>query len=163
VIDEPCSLAESRAESPGSWTTASLVRPGSARLLNLEAGVDAAAARHVVRFYDTDPSLTAAVRDFLDTALRDGGAGAVIASERHRTAVEGSLRDLGIDLSGGRFASLDALQTLTLISVDGMPDPVAFDEVIGGLVARTLARGGPVGIFGEMVSLLLLGQKRTSA
>jgi excisionase family DNA binding protein len=115
-------------------------------------------SEHAVQFYETDDVLLNAVADFLAIALRAGDAAISIATPEHRAGLDARLASHGIDVAGaiaeGRFLSLDALETLAQFMVDGVPDPVRFNDVIGPIVDRAAAGGRQVRAFGEMVNIL---------
>jgi PAS domain S-box-containing protein/excisionase family DNA binding protein len=121
--------------------------------------VDLAKTWHIVRFYEADQTIADAVGEFIGAALAAGDVGIVIATEAHRAAIEEHLQAAGLDTASartsGRFTSLNALETLVRIMVDGKPDQCRFNEIVGSLVARATAGGRRVRIFGEMVGLLL--------
>jgi excisionase family DNA binding protein len=122
-----------------------------------EAHVDAGG--HIVQFYDSDQFLLGAVAEFLGTALRGGDAAILIATEAHRTGIERRLRAHGISLAAaraeGRYAWLDAVETLQQIMPGEQPEPARFAELVGNAIARAVAGGRSVRIFGEMVGLLV--------
>jgi signal transduction histidine kinase len=66
--------------------------------------------------------------------------------------------DLERAIAQGRFVALDAAETLSKFMRNGRPDPAAFTDVVGSIVAGAAsasgARGSPVAVFGEMVALL---------
>jgi anti-sigma regulatory factor (Ser/Thr protein kinase) len=112
---------------------------------------------HIVHFYRDDKDCVESV--FAHVADRVGVSPVVvIATPAHVTALRGRIMDGGFDVerleSDGSMLMLDAAETLAALSVDGRPDAVAFDRVIGGLV-RSLPRSpGSVCAYGEMVALL---------
>jgi hypothetical protein len=63
----------------------------------------------------------------------------------------------GIDIVGAlmreELVCLNALDTLTKIMVDGVPDVIRFAELIGAAVDRTVVRYPRVLLFGEFASL----------
>ncbi len=113
---------------------------------------------HVVQFYESDEYLLDVVARYIGAAIRAGDAGLVIARPDRREALDARLRAAGVDVdaasAGGRYRSLDALETLAAIMDDGMPAPEAFERVIGGLVAEAGRRAPRLRVFGEMVALL---------
>jgi signal transduction histidine kinase len=115
--------------------------------------------RHIVRFYENDTFLTAAVADFLAEGLAAGEPLVVIATAAHREAFTLRLRSKGLDVRRatreGRCAFLDARETLAAFMVGPMPDAERFRAVVGP-VLQGLAAGGeaPVRAYGEMVDLL---------
>ena len=112
---------------------------------------------HVVQFYGHDADLVDVVASYLSAAVLDGDAVIVIATPEHRAAFEAAMAAAGVDAelaaAGGRRIVLDAADTLARFMTDDVPDPAAFDAVVGGLV-RDAASGGPVRAYGEMVALL---------
>ena len=122
---------------------------------------------HFVQFYETDPYLLDTLSDFIGTALGTGDAAIVVATPDHRTGLEERLQADGLDIAAavahGQYISLDARQTLTLLMVDGRPDPQRFEDIIGGIVARAALGGLQVRIFGEMVGLLAMEGNRAAA
>src|SRR4051794_14667467 len=110
-------------------------------------------AEHVVQFYEADASFVQAAADFIGAGLRAGEVGLVVVTPAHRADLEQRLRAECPDLLG-RYEALDAAETLARLMADGLPDPVRFADVIGGLVARAAVGDGRVRIVGEMVALL---------
>jgi anti-sigma regulatory factor (Ser/Thr protein kinase) len=94
---------------------------------------------------------------YLGAALVAGDAVIVIAAPRHRVAFRTGLAGVGVDVEAAarddRLHLVDAEEALSRIMVDGAPDPVAFDAVVGSLVRRAGATRG-VRAYGEMVALL---------
>ena len=119
---------------------------------------DLAAAEHFAQFYEADRYLIDAVSDFIGTALREGNAGVVVATPRHREALADQLLAQGVDLGTSaaedRYIALDAAETLATFMADGTPDPQRFADVIGTLVRRATQDQRRVRVFGEMVALL---------
>jgi anti-sigma regulatory factor (Ser/Thr protein kinase) len=113
---------------------------------------------HLVRFYERDADLVDWVGGTVLRAVGAGEAAVVIASEEHRHGFEAYAASAGIELSRarreGRYADLDARETLTAIMPGGRLDRDAFDQVVGALVREATARGRSVRAFGEMVALL---------
>ncbi|MFJ4653304.1 MEDS domain-containing protein [Nocardia sp. NPDC088792] len=113
---------------------------------------------HVVNVYDAERDLVEDVSSFLAEGLAADGAVVVIATAPHRDALARGLVERGIDLHdavvGGRYHSLDAVETLASFTVDGMLNRDRFFEVIGGVLAVAGAGDRPVRAFGEMVALL---------
>jgi len=120
---------------------------------------DLAKTGPIVRYYEADQTLVDAVGEFIGAALAADDLGIVIATEAHRADIEAHLQAAGLDTTSartrGRFISLNALETLARIMVDGKPDQSHFGEIVGSLVSRATASGRQVRIFGEMVGLLL--------
>lgn len=112
-------------------------------------------ADHFVQFYEDDGLLIEQVAEYIDSALRAGDAGIVLATPLHREQLSSRLRGLGPRGSGELFM-LDADETLARILRHGRPDEALFGTVVGGAVVRA-AQGGArkVHLFGEMVALLV--------
>jgi hypothetical protein len=112
---------------------------------------------HVVQFYDEETRLASAVGLHLAEGLRRGEVAVVIASPAHTALIEDQLAQCGIDLPAageeGRYVALDAAAALAELMDGDLPDPVRFDDAIGGVIRSALERG-PVRAFGEMVALL---------
>ena len=112
---------------------------------------------HRVAFYDTAAELVDVVVGSVRPAVRDGAA-VVVATADHRQAVTAALGTAGVDTTAavrsGRLVLLDAGETLARFLVDGTPDPPAFESVIGGVLERAAQAGGPVRVYGEMVTVL---------
>ncbi len=126
---------------------------------------------HTVQFYSNETFLVDAINEFIGASLLAGGAGIVVATERHRDLLAQRLMERGLDLAEaskqGRYISLDIDNTLGKILVDGWPDEIRFAELMGDLIEGAgLMAGGDrreVAIFQEMVSLLLAKGKCDAA
>jgi hypothetical protein len=112
----------------------------------------------VVQFYRRDAELLARIGADVAGSLLAGGAAVVVASARHRAALEGALSAHGVDLAGGRAAGLlyvaDAEEVLGRFLVQGHPDPRRFLDVARQLINEAAAGGRPVYVYGEMVAVL---------
>lgn len=115
-------------------------------------------ARHVVAVYDDDDELVSAGAAFLDEALVQGGAAAVIANAAHRPALDCALAARGHSLhaliASGRYRSFDAAATLAEFMSGDRPDPAEFASAVGSVLDDLAPPGGPIRLFGEMVGLL---------
>ena len=115
-------------------------------------------SEHYVQLYESDLVIVDAVGKFISSALHVGEPAVVIATEPHRDGIEKWCRAHGLDLAtasaDGRFVSLDAAETLSRFMVGETPDPLRFEDVVGGLVERVSKPGRPARMFGEMVGLL---------
>jgi PAS domain S-box-containing protein len=118
---------------------------------------------HTVQFYAEDEVLLDGVSRFIGTALDAGDAAIVIAKTSHREGLTRRLTARGLDVAKvagqERYISLDAAETLSKITVDGLPDRALFANLIGGHIERarsaaTEHKQSPVAIFGEMVAQL---------
>jgi signal transduction histidine kinase len=128
---------------------------------------DIAVNGHAVQFYEHESYLLDSLTDYIGSALSATGAGIVIATPPHRDGVAQRLTALGLDVVGagaqGRYVALDARDTLTLLMVDGWPDPARFDDTIGTLMSKTRERAPQIHAFGEMVALLWAEGNREAA
>jgi CheY-like chemotaxis protein len=118
--------------------------------------------RHEVLFYSDDIILLDSVTRFIAAPLQAGNAAIVLATKSHRDSLRQRLKAEGVNTDGtleqGTYISLDAVDTLSTIMVNGLPDPVLFFRGIGGLIeaaAKAAKSKQPqVVVFGEAVALL---------
>jgi signal transduction histidine kinase len=126
---------------------------------------------HGVQFYSQDKFLLEELSEYIGNALRAGKPAVVVATETHRNGLLQWLTaqslDVALLLEQGRLVVADAAQLLAMFMQDGWPDEDRFNDVVGGIVARTLACPGiahpQVAIFGEMVALLWADGKTEAA
>jgi hypothetical protein len=115
------------------------------------------ASEHHLQLFDSSKSLADAVGVFLVAGFARGEPLLIVATPQHRELLTRRLEDAGINVREAELASrlvmLDAEQTLDKVMRQSMANPVAFDEVIGTLVAR-IANDRRVCIYGEMVDVL---------
>ena len=101
------------------------------------------------------------------TALDQGNAVVSIAIGTHRRLLETQLAVRGINvvdaLRTGRYVSLDALEALSMIMIDGHLDVIRFAEVIGAPIDRAAEQHGCVLIFGDLVPPMHAAGKHTGA
>jgi len=90
---------------------------------------------HFVRFYDDDTYLLREVAEYIDAALRAGGAGIVIATPEHLAGLHGRLAGFGTAWYPGELITLDARETLARFVVEGWPDETRFFDVVGSVAA----------------------------
>jgi hypothetical protein len=113
---------------------------------------------YVVGFYDTERELARLVGGYLAEGLRTGESVIVVASAAHQRAFAARLAELRVDAAAasaaGRLLTVDAATTMRTFLTGDHPDPAGFEAVIGGLIQRAGAAGGPVRVYGEMVALL---------
>ena len=108
---------------------------------------------------------------FVGAALGTGDSAVVIATVDHRHRLAERLQLGGFDtqrlVKKGRYITLDAAETLSKITVDGMPDPGRFNQVMQGVITRAQASAKGVeprlAVYGEMVALLWLEGKLDAA
>ena len=112
---------------------------------------------HFVQFYEQDDFLVQSICTFFESGLRKDDSAIVIATPEHRAALEKHLhRVVNLDAAraSGQYIALDAATALAAFMVDGLPDETLFNETIGGLVRKSIARHGKLRAFGEMVAQL---------
>jgi DNA-binding NarL/FixJ family response regulator len=120
------------------------------------------ARRHEVAFCSDERQFLDHLTLFIGTALKDGNAAIVAATESHRIMLTPRLRAYGVDIAGaierGRYLAFDAADALSTFIVNGMPDPALFMKTFANLIltAASVAEAGHprVAIFGECVHLL---------
>jgi hypothetical protein len=115
---------------------------------------------HVVQLYGTDDRLlTENVCRYLGEGLKRGDGLVVIATAAHRGSFVRKLREergYSRAVLEGRLVFLDAEATLARFMVDGEPDRVRFESIIGEALQGVRSRAVHTGIraYGEMVGVL---------
>ncbi|HEX4922398.1 MAG TPA: MEDS domain-containing protein, partial [Candidatus Bathyarchaeia archaeon] len=117
---------------------------------------------HEVTFYSDDEQFLDDVTVFIGTALKDGNAAIVAATESHRIKLIARLQAYGLDMAGaierGRYLAFDAADALSTFIVNGMPDPALFMKTFQSLILTAVTTADTehprVAIFGECVHLL---------
>jgi hypothetical protein len=115
-----------------------------------------------VQFYSDDSVFFKSTSRFMADALMAADAAIVLATKSHREGLVQRLKSDGFDIDGaiqhGSYISVDAVDTLSSIMVNGVPDPVRFAAGLGVLLeaaAKAADTENPrVAIFGECVGLL---------
>lgn len=124
--------------------------------LDLQRVVQRLASRGV-GIYETDAELIAGAGGYVADGAHAGAVAIVIATEAHRKAFEGCLRDTGVDVAAGldegTVVSLDAAATLARFSATGASIGMPSSRSSGPSCA-VAATGRPVCAYGEMVALL---------
>jgi signal transduction histidine kinase len=119
-------------------------------------------ADHVVHFYSDENFLLDPLSRFVGTALGAGDGAVVIARQSLLQALTLRLKANGLDslcaARQGRFAALEASETLAKFMIDGMPDARLFVSAVGSVIAKVQAAlktgNNHVAAFGEMVAIL---------
>jgi len=127
--------------------------------------------QHGVQFYSQDKFLLEELSEYIGSALRAGDAAVVVATDAHRNGLLQWLTSQGLDIAGlieqGRVLITDAAELLSQFMADGWPNQERFNDVVGTIVAKALARvvrAQPrVAVFGEMVALLWAEGKTDAA
>ena len=114
-------------------------------------------SEHHLQLFDSSKSLVETVSAFLLDGFRRGEPLLLAVTPEHRELLTRKLEDGGVSIREAMMASrlviVDAAQTLGKFMRQDVPSRIAFDEVVGTLVAR-LAEKGRVCIYGEMVNVL---------
>lgn len=114
-------------------------------------------SEHHLQLFDSSKSLAETVSAFLMAGFHRGEPLLVVATPEHRELLTRCLAESGLNIREAilakRLVMLDAAQTLDKFMRGDVPSPIAFDEVVGTLVAQ-LANGRRVCIYGEMVDVL---------
>lgn len=115
---------------------------------------------HAVQFYKDDASLTSIVAGFLAEGFAKGDPAVVIATPKHRAAIEKDLRSRSLNVGElkriGDLVVLDARQTLAAFMVDGMPHAATFQHVVGQTMNQLCSgrRNCVIHAYGELVNVL---------
>ncbi|HUS69080.1 MAG TPA: ATP-binding protein [Kofleriaceae bacterium] len=114
---------------------------------------------HVVQFYDDAAFLADAITRYIGDGITAGHPAVLIARPEHRKAVLDRLGSQPLDVerlcAAGHLVLLDAEETLARFMIDGAPDRLRFEEVVGTLVEELGRRGaGTPRAYGEMVDIL---------
>jgi DNA-binding NarL/FixJ family response regulator len=136
-----------------------------------DTSAEKAPRSHEVLFYSDDTVLLDSVTRLIAPVLRAGNAAIVLATKSHRDSLLQRLKAEGVDTDGalqrGTYISLDAVDALSTIMVNGLPDPVRFFGCIGGFIeaaAKAAKSEQPqVVMFGEAVALLQAEGKADAA
>jgi hypothetical protein len=117
---------------------------------------------HGVQFYATDDHLIDLLARYIGTALVTCEVGFILATKKHRLALEKRLKACGLDVAvarrQGRYIAPEATSTLRKFMSHGWPDEDRFKNFIGGLIDRIAgpATGQPRRIYAfcELVAVL---------
>lgn len=113
---------------------------------------------HYVHFHETEADLVDNLCRFLVPALRPQHAAVVVATAEHIAALRvraGTFRlDLAAAEATGQFVALDAMEVLSRIMVDGLPDNTRFHVIVQRILKRVATKHPHLHIYGEMVALL---------
>jgi PAS domain S-box-containing protein len=134
-----------------------------------EAASTRPGADHLVRFYEDDAFLTAAVTKFVTEGLGAGDFVTIIATELHGQMFVRQLEAEGVEVgrarASGQLVLVDAHETLSKFMRGGEPDRGLFESEVGGLIAKQAhaAGGQRLRAYGEMVDVLWKGGERSAA
>lgn len=100
--------------------------------------------RHEVQFYSSDSALLESFARFIRNALKSHTAVVVLATKPHRESLVQRLsgEDFDIDcaMQHGMYISLDAVEMLSTIMVNGIPDRLRFFEGLCGLIESAASK-----------------------
>ncbi len=120
---------------------------------------DMDSGEHAVQFYGVDEHLVLSVARYVVAGLEANETCIVAATRDHLYLIETMIEAYGADLRQARFSGhyipLEAIETLSNVMVDGMPETEAFSTYIGGIIGKALDGGGKVRVFGELVAELI--------
>jgi hypothetical protein len=114
---------------------------------------------HGVRFYESAESLARVVAAFIGSGIVAGQNALVIARPEHRAAIAETLESLSFSMEGlrcnGRLTMVDAGATLASCMINGLPDAVRFESVVGAAI-HACAGANPRGLraYDEMSDVL---------
>ncbi|MBA2403982.1 MAG: MEDS domain-containing protein [Bdellovibrionales bacterium] len=113
---------------------------------------------HIVHFYDQAKTLIDAVCDFVVPSLTRGEGIILIATPENRRAIKKALERRSIDIAmtraTGQLLIMDAFETLEKFMVNGMPQAMKFENVMGGVLEKMQSKFPKVRAYGEMVNIL---------
>jgi MEDS: MEthanogen/methylotroph, DcmR Sensory domain len=126
---------------------------------------------HALQFYSGDSFLLDSLARFISTALEDGNSVFVLATPMHMDGIGERLNAQGVDTNTaarkGRYVTVDALQVLAHLTVNGELSRARFDEFIREvfmpLEAAAESKPKLVAVCGEVVSLLWAEGKAEAA
>ena len=114
-------------------------------------------SEHHVQLFDSSRSMADTVSAFLMAGFTRGEPLLIVATPEHRELLARKLNEAGVNVheatAANRLVMLDAVECLEKFMRRDVPSAIAFDEVVGTLVAR-LSNGKRVSIYGEMVDVL---------
>ena len=131
----------------------------------------ASTCHHELQVYSDEAILLRSAARFVKTAIRNDASVLLIAGDTVRSNLFRHLKPDGIDRvtveQCGNYVSLDAHEMMSLFMDNGMPDPVRFFELFGGLIAAVgnapLAHDRKVAVFDECAGLLWAAGKTQAA
>jgi PAS domain S-box-containing protein len=126
---------------------------------------------HFVQLYTDDGFLLDVLSRFIGGAIAVGDGAVVIATQAHQDGLAQRLKARGIDtakaISQGRYALLDASETLPKLMVNGSIDETRFINTISDVLTRVRNaaenKDSRVAVFGELVALLWADGKSLEA
>ncbi|MGA9304365.1 MAG: response regulator [Candidatus Sulfotelmatobacter sp.] len=93
---------------------------------------------HEVAFYADDSSVVDGYAGFIESSLKDGNSVIVVVTETHRASVIARLEADGVNVAAaieqGRYIPVDAVDALSRLTVNDIPDPARCTKVVGDLI-----------------------------
>jgi hypothetical protein len=124
-------------------------------------------ATHAVQLYHEEDDLAGALAHFAASGLQAGEAVVVVGTSARWTALTERLRAAGVDTHGavlrGQLRLFGARVVLSSCMSHGVPDRLAFNESIGGILGLMRLRYPALRVFGELTDLLWTEGKRDAA
>src|SRR5712672_1893722 len=100
---------------------------------------DAGATGHTVQFYSDDSFLLDSLSQFVGSVLVAGDIAIIIATREHRDGIGRCLFYRVVNVSkatlDGRYVALDAVEALSRVMHNDLPDPEAFAATIGSEIS----------------------------
>ena len=122
---------------------------------------------HAVQLYQDDADLAESLAHYTASGLAHGEGVIVIGSTRRWEALTALLRGRGIDTHAavvrGQLRLFGAKVILASCMSHGVPDRLAFNEAIGGIVSLVRARYERLRVIGELTDVLWREGRREAA
>jgi hypothetical protein len=122
---------------------------------------------HIVQLYQDEADLAHALASFAASGLALGEGVVVIGSTRRWEALTGRLRAGGVDTHNavlrGQLRLFGAKVILSSCMSHGVPDRLAFNEAIGGVLGLMHMRYPALRVFGELTDILWAEEQREAA
>jgi hypothetical protein len=136
-----------------------------------ESGPGEIPRHHEVQFYSEDEVLIESFAGFISAALKISDVTIVLATKLHLEDLFQRLKAESVDVDGamqrGTYISIDAVESLSAIMVDGLPDARLFFESLHGLIEEACKKAKVehprVAFCGERVGLLWVEGKTEAA
>jgi hypothetical protein len=124
-------------------------------------------ATHAVQLYHEEDDLASALAHFAASGLQTGEAVVVLGTSARWGSLSERLRAAGVDTHAavlrGQLRLFGARAVLSSCMSHGVPDRLAFNEALGGILGLMRLRYRAVRVFGELTDLLWSDGKRDAA
>ena len=119
--------------------------------------------RHEVAFYPDDASVVDGYARFIESALNAGNAVIAVVTDSHRPSLVQRLDADGVNVTAatqqGTYVPMDAGEAMSMLTVNGIPDPTRCAKVIGDVATRAAkgirTKNGRVMACGEIAPTML--------